>query len=75
MMLQIARLLGFLAAILLLVAVGAWIRLFGDPELQRVDGSTTKARNKAEIASQLLLTAAALSALAASLAVIAWNSP
>jgi hypothetical protein len=74
MMLEIARLLGFLAGILLLVAVAAWVRLFRGPALQRLDGSTAKA-GVAETASQLLLTAAALSAAAASLAVIEWISP
>jgi len=69
-MLEVARLLAFLAAILLLVSGAAWIKLFRGPELYRlrVSGATA---GKAEIASRLLITAAALSAVAASLAVIA----
>jgi hypothetical protein len=73
-MLEVARVLGVFAAILLLVAVAAWTRLFRGSELQRPDGSTAKA-GRVEIASQLLITAAALSAVAALLAVIGWISP
>jgi hypothetical protein len=73
-MLEVARFVGFFAAILLLVAVAAWIKLFRGPELQRLDGSTAKASN-IEIASRLLALAAVLSAVAASLAIIGWISP
>jgi UPF0716 family protein affecting phage T7 exclusion len=73
-MLEVARVLGFLAAILLLVAVGAWIKLFRSPQLRKLDGSAAKAGN-AEIASQLLALSAALSAVAAALAVAGWISP
>jgi len=72
--LEVARVVGFLAAILLLVAVAAWIKLFRGPELWRLDGSTAKAGN-AEIASQLLVLSAALSGVAAALAVAGWISP
>ena len=73
-MLEIARVVGFVAAILLLVAVAAWIKLFRGPELRRLDGRAAKAGN-AEIASQLLVLSAALSAVAAALALAAWISP
>jgi len=73
-MLEIARVVGFFAAILLLVAVAAWIKLFRGPELRRLDGRAAKAGN-AEIASQLLVLSAALSAVAAALALAAWISP
>ena len=73
-MLEIARVVGFFAAILLLVAVAAWIKLFRGPELRRLDGRAAKAGN-AEIASRLLALAAVLSAVAASLAIIGWISP
>jgi hypothetical protein len=73
-MLEVARVLGFFAATLLLVAVAAWIKLFRGPELQRLDGSSAKAGN-AEIASQLLVFAAVLSAVAAFLAIAGWISP
>ena len=74
MMLEFARILGFLAAFLMLVAVVAWIKLFRGPRLQRLDGGAAKAGN-AEIPSQLLVLAAVLSAAAALLAVAGWISP
>src|SRR5918996_5361707 len=52
-MLEVARVVGFLAAIFLLVAVAAWVRLFRGQELRGLDGSAAKAGNT-EIASQLL---------------------
>jgi hypothetical protein len=73
-MLEVARVLGFLAANLLLVAVGARIKLIRRPQLRKLDGSAAKAGN-AEIASQLLALSAALSAVAAALAVAGWISP
>jgi len=73
-MLEVARVVGFFAAIVLLVAVAAWIKLFRGPELRRLDGSAAKAGN-AEIASQLLVLSAALSGVAAALAVVGWISP
>ena len=73
-MLEVARAVGFFAAILLLVAVAAWIKLFRGPELRRLDGPAAKAGN-AEIASQLLVLSAALSGVAAALAVAGWISP
>ena len=73
-MLEVARIVGSFAAFSLLVAVAAWIKLARGPELQRLDGSTAKAGN-AEIAAQLLVLAAALSAVAAALAIAWWISP
>ena len=73
-MLEVARVVGFFAAILLLMAVAAWIKLFSGPELRRLDGSAAQAGN-AEIASRLLVLSAALSAVAAALAVAGWISP
>ena len=74
-MLEVARVLGFSAAILLIVAVAAWIKLFRGPELQRLDGSAVPKARNAEIASQLLALAAFLSAVAAILAVAGRISP
>ena len=67
-MLEIARVLGFFAAILLIVAVAAWIKLFRGTELQRLGRGAPNVRN-AETASQLLALAVFLSAVAAILAV------
>ncbi len=73
-MLEVARLLAFLAAILMLASGPVWIKLFRGPELCRLQVSGATA-GKAEIASRLLITAAALSSVAALLAVIARLSP
>jgi hypothetical protein len=73
-MLEVARVVGFFAAILLLVSVAAWIKLFRGPELRRLDGSAAKTGNT-ELASQMLVLSAVLSAVAASLAIIGWVSP
>jgi hypothetical protein len=72
---DIARDLGFVAAILLIVAVAAWIRLFRGLELQRLDGSPAPRLGNVTIASQLLVLAVILSAAAAVLAVVGWISP
>ena len=73
-MLEVARVIGLFAAILLLAAVAEWIKLARGPKLRRLDGRAAKAGN-AEIASQLLVLSAALSAVAAALAVAWWISP
>ena len=74
-MLEVARILGFLAAILLLVAAAAWVKLYRGPELQRLNGSAAPKTGKVEIASQLLVLTAVLSAVAAVLAVAGRISP
>jgi hypothetical protein len=74
-MLEVARVLGFFAATLLIVAVAAWIKLFRGPELQRLDGRAAPKVRNVEIASQLLVLAVFLSAIAAMLAVAGWISP
>lgn len=73
-MLEVAHVLGFFAAILLLAAVAEWIKLARGPELRKLGGRAAKAGN-AEIASQLLVLAAALSAVAAAVAVVWRISP
>jgi hypothetical protein len=74
-MLEFARVLGVLSAVLLIVAVAEWVRLFRGPQLQRLDGSAAPKVRNVEIASQLLALAVALSAVAAILAVAGWISP
>ena len=75
MMLEVARVLGFLAATLLVLAVAAWIKLFRGPELHRLDRNPAAKAGNVEAASQLLVLAAALSAVAAFLAIVGWISP
>jgi hypothetical protein len=74
-MLEVAHVLGFLAATLLIVAVAAWINLLRGPELQRLDGRAAPRVRSVEIASRLLVLAVTLSAVAAILAVAGWISP
>lgn len=74
-MVETARLLGALAAMLLVAAVAVWVRLFRGPQLQSLDGSAARKAGNAEAASQLLVLAAVLSAVAAFLAVAGLISP
>ncbi len=71
-MLEIAQILGFFSAILLIVAVVAWMNLGSGRRLQRLDGHVEPNTAQTELASQLLLLAAGSSALAAFLAVVGW---
>ena len=71
-MLEIAQILGFFSAILLIVAVVAWMNLGSGGGLQRLDGHVEPNTAQTELASQLLLLAAGSSALAAFLAVVGW---
>ena len=73
-MLEFARVLGVFSALLLIVAVAVWVKLFAGPQLQRVDGISVQKMRNVEIASQLLALAVALSAVAAILAVTGWIS-
>lgn len=73
-MLEFARVLGSIAAILLIVAVAVWFKLFRGPELQRLDGRGVPKADNVETASQLLVLAVILSGVAATLAVAGWIS-
>ena len=71
-MVETANLLGVLAAVLLVMAVIACVRMFRGPLLKRTDGRTGIDSGQGEFASQLLIWAAALSTAAALLAVAGW---
>ena len=58
---EAANVLGLLAAVLLLMAVIAWIELIRGPLMQRTDGSTGTDSAQGELASELLFWAAGLS--------------
>jgi hypothetical protein len=73
-MLEVARVLGAFSAVLLIVAVSVWVKLFRSPEVQRLDGSVAPKVRNVEIASRLLALAMALSAVSAILAVAGWVS-
>jgi hypothetical protein len=74
-MFEIARTIGCISAILLILAVMAWAKLFGGPELQRLNGREALNVGNVEIASQLLMLSAGLATVAAMLAVVAWIAP
>ena len=69
---EAANVLGLLAAVLLLGAVIAWIKLIRGPLMQRTDGSTGTDSAQGELASELLFWAAGLSTAAAILAIAGW---
>ncbi len=71
-MLELARILGGFSAVLLVITIAAWLKLLRAPLLQRLDGRLGLNSGPAEIASQLLVMAAGLSAVAAILAVVGW---
>ena len=69
---EAAKIIGLFSAALLIVAVVAWVRLGWGPALQRTDGRMASTSGETEFASQLLVLAFGLSAIAAILAVIGW---
>ena len=71
-MVNAANILGVLAAVLLIMAVIAWVKLLRGPLLQRLDGRAGVDPAQGEFASQLLICAAALSTAAATLAIAGW---
>jgi hypothetical protein len=71
-MFEAANVLGVLAAVLLLMAVIAWIKLVRGPLTQGTNGRTGIEPARLEFASELLLWAAGLSSAAMFLAVGWW---
>jgi hypothetical protein len=71
-MVEAGNVLGVLAAVLLLMAGIAWVKLIRSPLLQRTDGSTEMDQAQGELASELLFWAAGLSTAAALTAVAGW---
>ena len=71
-MVEAGNVLGVLSAVLLLMAVVAWIKLIRGPLMQRTDGRTWTDSAQGELASKLLFWAAGLSSAAAFLAVGGW---
>lgn len=69
-MLEAATIMGSVSAVLLLVAVAAWVKLLRGPELQRLDGRAAPDIGSIEVASQLLVVAVGLSAFATILVVV-----
>jgi hypothetical protein len=71
-MVEAGNVLGVLAAVLLLMAGIAWVKLIRSPLLQRTDGSTEMDQPQGELASELLFWAAGLSTVAALTAAAGW---
>jgi len=68
---EAAQILGLFSAAMLIVAVLTWVRLGRDSALLRLDGRSISDSGRAELASQLLVLAFGLSAVAALLAIVA----
>ncbi len=66
---DVAQAIGWLSAVVLIVAVGAWLKLLFQPALQRLDGRRPANGGKLEAASQLIVLAVGLSSVAAVLAI------
>jgi len=71
-MVEAANILGVLAAVLLLMAVVAWVKLIRGPLMQRTNGVADMDSAQGELASELLFWAAGLSTAAAFLAIAGW---
>ena len=71
-MVEASYILGALAAVLLVMAVVAWVKLLRGPLLQRTAGGIERDSAAGEFASQLLFWAAGLSSAAALLAIAGW---
>lgn len=71
-MIGASHILGFASVALLTLAVSFWWRLWRSPELARLDGIKGSKLAEGEIASRLLVLAAAFSAVAALVAIAGW---
>jgi hypothetical protein len=71
-MVEAGNVLGAIAAVLLLMAVIAWLKLIRGPLVQRLDGRTGMDEAQGERASKLLFWAAGLSSAAAFVGVAGW---
>ena len=71
-MLEVARILGGVSALLLLMSMVAWLKMGRTPLLRRLDGRAEANSAQGQAAAQLLVAAVGLSAAAAMLATIGW---
>ena len=74
-MLETARTLALISAILLAVSATIWGKILRGPLLQRLDGSRASNDGPAELAMKTLVSAFALSSVAAVLAIVALIVP
>jgi hypothetical protein len=71
-MVEASNVLGVLAAVLLLGAVIAWVKLISGPLMQPTDGRARMDPAQGELATELLFWAAGLSSAAGFLAFTVW---
>ena len=69
-MLEFARILAGVAAVVLVIAIGTWVKVFRKPALRRLDGSVAGGEGQAKNGSRLLGVALGASAVAAVLATL-----
>lgn len=72
LMLEAARTLALLSALLLAASATIWSKMLRGPLLQRLDGSRASNDSPAELAMKMLVLAFGLSSVAAVLATVAW---
>lgn len=72
---EVARILAFASALLMVVSFAIWTSLLRGPLLQRLDGGRVSNAAPAAIAIELLVAAFLVSAVAAALAILGWISP
>jgi hypothetical protein len=72
---EVARALAFAAALLMAISFAIWWSWLRGPLLQRLDGRRAANAAPAALAIKLLIAALGVSAVAASLAIVAWISP
>ena len=62
---EAAQLLASIAAVLLVIAIAAWVKLTRSPSMQRLDGSRVPDNGRVETAARLIVAAVSVSAVAA----------
>ena len=71
-MIELARVLGGMSAVLLVAAFATWLNLFRGPILRPIDGRRRLSSGQVERGSQMLIVATGGSAVAAVLAIASW---
>jgi hypothetical protein len=72
---EIARILAFISAFLMVMSFAIWFNWLRGPLLQRLDGLRVSNAGAAGFAVRLLMLALVVSAVAAALAIVGWISP
>lgn len=72
---EVALILAFASALLMMISFAIWANWLRGPLLQRLDGQRASNAAPAALAIKLLMGAFVVSALAAALAIFGWISP